>query len=42
LVFVSVVPVVVEVCHAGHGLLVGAATVGVYLGDVSVVDGGEV
>jgi hypothetical protein len=42
LVFVPVVPVIVEVCHARHRLLVGAATVGVYLGDVVVVDGSKV
>lgn len=39
LVFRAVVPAVVEVCEAGHGLLVNAATVGVDLGDAGIVNG---
>lgn len=42
LVCFAVVPIVVKVCDAGHGLLVGPAAIGVYLGYGGVVDGGEV
>lgn len=42
LVFGSVVPAGVEVCQAGHGLLVDAAAVGVDLRDARVVYGGVV
>lgn len=42
LVLGAVVPAAVEVCEAGHGLLVDAAAVGVDLGDAWVVDGGVI
>jgi hypothetical protein len=42
LIFGAVVPAAVEVCEAGHGLLVDAATVGVDLGDAGIVNGGVV